>query len=424
MFKRIPLQSAFPGISKKAWVRFINSLTSYEVDRVFDCEIDEAIEMKLLIAIGNPPAPRLVGIELNPGPPKVRKTIKEVVVRRGRNRREQRVPPRRPNYHNPSSNNPVRSPSNVTSAYMNTLRDPFEYPPVPLGYDCLVNTVLGTGYLRTSFLVNSTDGSFNVFMEPSVVGTLNYTNGGQGVTGVYTTLNCSNSSAIQNQMAETRVVSYGMRLFALFPETSSPGVIFAGADNAHTAAYFGTTTTLQITGLPSSELGIGTDGCHVVGLPCDPSAYIFTQTATNGYNLSDVPVTGILYAAGLSFPVGTRIWVEAIVNLEGLPSNSNQSSGATTNDTSLTTTVADVFPTVRQMWNNLKDYLPTAVQMNDVLNSPLGRSSTDLALRHIRSRFGYGTHFRQQLAAGQSSIANSSRNTLMIEEMKDAFERL
>jgi hypothetical protein len=81
MAKRIPIQSSIPGFSKKSWVKFVMSLS--DEDLAFICtnslvEYNEYLLSRGLPRVSKenevnaisitPPSPRLVGIELNPGP--------------------------------------------------------------------------------------------------------------------------------------------------------------------------------------------------------------------------------------------------------------------------------------------------------------------------------------------------------------------
>ena len=110
---------------------------------------------------------------------------------------------------------------------MASLQDPWEHGPINLGYGTLVETVKMTGYARGSITVNA-DGTFAVLVLPQTSAMV-YTNvsGSAGTTWVSNA--AYNQSALAAQAIEARITSGGLRIFALFPETASSGVLFAGS---------------------------------------------------------------------------------------------------------------------------------------------------------------------------------------------------
>jgi hypothetical protein len=243
-------------------------------------------------------------------------------------------------------------------------------------------------------------------------------------------LSASNTQGILAQMSQARVVSGGIRAFCLFPLTDAPGVLFAGqllnASNV-TLGVVATSSVNFLTTLPSSELGIGTAGARGLTMPEDPASFIYTNLPLLGNTLGTY-TSSVPYIAGLGFPVGTTVWFEAILNLEGLSSDSAQSMGGS-NDAEVTNpTLADYFPTPSQAYHAVRGLVGNSVVLDAALGAAQGYqtggvrgAAVGAVTAGARSAFGQGRHYRNTLVSGQSSSRQGREGTVMIEEMKDGY---
>jgi len=311
------------------------------------------------------------------------------------------------------------SAENPLLALAMSMKDPWEHSPPKLGFYSLTDTVQATAFFRESFLVNSTDGSFALTLYPSSASMVLVRNGGAGSGVVGATRGASNSAYIAANIPLARVLSGGIRVFALFPETSASGVLFAGATAGDTfGAVSGTTYTPQFyANHPSAELGLGKKGARSVMIPVDVSAaQFFPQTSSaSGYATNTIASYTAPFVAGLGFPVGTVIWYEAVLNLEGLPSNSSNSAGDDVDGAfSFRDTVAASVGSFETAVNYARRLVGNAAVMDGVA------AASDLAgfpqaARWLRSSFGTG----RNLVSGMNSVRNARQNTVMIEEMKE-----
>lgn len=319
---------------------------------------------------------------------------------------------------------PVGRPPSVLSsglgaAYLATLRDPWENPPIKLGYLSCTPTVLATATARSSLTVNA-DGSFALALQPSVKNMILTNNAGNAVA-TWTGLDAANRAAITAQFMEARIVSGGLRAFALFPETSASGVLFAAAVPTNGTTLQLTTAT-GLSGYPSSELGIGTRGARAVMTPVDVDAAVFHAEISDGtgYSGAFFPVT-TPYICGLGFPVGTVIWYEAVLNLEGIPNALLGASSTIGLDSDLAPTLQDRLPNFESAARAARALLGNAAVMDAAVGlGGLIHPGIGVAMSATRSVFGQGRHFRQaQLVAGASEAAHGRQNSIVIEEMKE-----
>jgi len=319
---------------------------------------------------------------------------------------------------------PINNP--LVESYLMTLSDPWECGPVKLGYDTFQDTLLGTGFRRFSFTVNA-DGSFSTYMNPSVVAMVAYNTAGAATAPSYTTLNASNLTGIQAIGIEGRVVSGGMRIMALFPQTSSPGVIYTGTSVSDTQNTFAsaTYTVNYLAGLPQSELTIGSKGSRGVMLPIDNDSYTFYSNPLFGYAASSYTFSPFIYFAGVGFPAGTIIFGEAILNIEVLPGGVN-STGNNLNELAASPTLADLFPSPTTLYNSIRAILPDAVSLDataglaSAVAAVSGYSGLSRGITHARSMFGGGRHQRATVVdAGRSERQRARETTVVIEELQD-----
>lgn len=460
--KRIPTPSAIPGCSSKTWVKFIESLNFDEtaslysaiIDNTYKLSVDACISMRnklvqqgfnierfysnldvmklteipltllTIDCVGEVPAARLVGIETNPGPPKQNKnknkkktntTVVSTVVRRAATAPNRIL---RPVINRP--HNVVTNQSHFVRAFAEAIEDPWESGPMKLGYDCFENTVLGSAFIRGNFTVNA-DGSFATMLSPNVGETI-FTNNAGFNTATWATSAASNAGALQNQMSEARVTSGGLRVICLFPETSAPGVLFAGTlpSTSRTNMIGYTPTTLGV--ISSTEIGIGSKGARACILPQDSDSFAFTQGVMSAYLTTTVIPSSVPYVAGTGFPAGTVVWYEGVINLEGLINVGQSGTGQDPTSTANSTTAADFYATPERLWSAARAILGHTTVM-DATQGLISMASPSLGrtVGRIRSAFGQGSNFRQALVAGNSVRRQARQTTLMIEEAKAGY---
>lgn len=366
-------------------------------------------------------APRLVGIETNPGPTLLltdgkSKGKTKQVIRGGPKLKEREIltvlskGPQ--NAHRMLSS----SSDKFLGGYVKSLVDPWEKGPMNLGYGTLIDTVLGTAYVRNSITVNA-DGSFGIAMQPSVAGmVLTNVSGAAGV--VWTTSSASNTSSINNQMTEARVVSGGIRIFCLFPETASSGVLFGGSLPGIQNATFIGYSTQSLSQLSTSELGIGKRGARSTMLPIDMTAFNMSSATTLGYNGGVMQPWTAPYICGLGFPAATIVWYEAVLNIEGVPVSTSSAIGIDADTPG--PRASDYFVTPERLMRAAGGLITQTVVMDAVQGLvSMANPRAGRLLGSVRSTFGGGSHFRQQLVAGAASQGQSRQQSVVIEEMKE-----
>lgn len=364
------------------------------------------------------PKPRLVGIELNPGPPKPRKSLKVIIKPN-----TQRVAKRKTNKRSVGPSMSIQH--KLTTDYLNTLRDPWEHPPIKLGFNTFQTTVVATGYRRANFTV-AADGSFAVAMVPSATGMIMTNNNGVNVA-TWATANATNATILQQQMLEARIVSGGLRLFCLFPETSAPGVLYSTTDLSLSSTLIAATTPNGVAGIPSAELGIGSRGSRIVMLPIDNDSYSFYSSNISGITANGLPYMPTLLIAGTGFPVGTVVYYEAIINLEGLPNNTSGAGQGIDINATPTGSLSDLFPTPQSLYSAVRGVLGNAVTLDAIvglagtLGEAAGVPGARTASRIVRSSLGQGRNFRNSLVAGANVARQAHQSTVIIEEMKDEY---
>jgi len=282
----------------------------------------------------------------------------------------------------------------------------------------MVDTVLATGYGRAPITVNA-DGSFGIVAFPSVSSSILTNVAGAG-TATWVAVASSNVSSITAQTINARLISGGVRVFALFPETSASGVLFAGVLPYATITTLASTTITNLIASSSSEVGMGTRGARACFLPLDNNSFAFTTQLTNAYAGTSTNTSACPYIIGSGFPVGTIIWYEFVINIEGLPSVGSAALGVDPSGPS--DTASNWFVSPERLFTAAKTIMGNTTVM-DAAEHLGGMASPALgnSIRRVRSAFGNGSHFKHaQLVAGASAARQSRESTVLIEEMKES----
>jgi hypothetical protein len=274
----------------------------------------------------------------------------------------------------------------ASSAYIATLNNPFECPPVRLGFGTMIPTRIATAYCRGLFTLNS-DGSGQLWFSPCQVGlTATAANGGfvmasrDGftITPTFTGFvgNCDDQSSITTDADQYRVVSAGIRIFASIPRTSAPGVLGVGQYNVNSGGVLPNSTgsspisTSALFSLPETELTFGYDPVQITWRPDDLDRFRFSNMISTS-NSGSISLGPCLYATFNGCPPSATVFWEAVSHYECY-SSSKASSQATVTDAP---TVASEVPSLDSFWSRAVEYLSPTVQtaaefMSSIASNP------------------------------------------------------
>jgi hypothetical protein len=308
--------------------------------------------------------------------------------------------------------------------YVKTLNDPFEYPAVKLGYDCFVPSDLATAYARGSQLTNA-DGSLALIMLPQAGNTFgSYNIGGLNST-TWSSFAATNSTNLLSNYGSARVVSGGVRAFALQAATSAPGVIFAGTIPIATKAQLLALAPIDLVNLPQSNLGIGSTGAQSLMRPQDNDSFVFWAGAVSSAGFASMTQLqmSIPYIVFMGFPASTPVWYEFILNMETLTRIGTSDMG-NSNAPVLEPVASDFFPSPENLFSKIKTLVSDAAVM-DAAENAAGIVSPSLAKGiSIARSFGRSTHSRK-VAAGIARQKQLSREaSIELEEIIDSRDAL
>jgi hypothetical protein len=224
-------------------------------------------------------------------------------------------------------------------AYVNTLNDPFDFPPVPLGMGSLMPTRLGTAYLRQQFTLNA-DGSAQIWINPQAVllsaasvsavegGFFSLSNAAFAAVPTFTvTSAAANIVALNQDFDQARVISCGVRIFPSVPMTAATGWYhmqqFASPANGFPPIGTGAAVTYSTSQL-SNMINIYTASARapvqVVWRPDDAGKLLFDplkRGASSGANAESPPSLNICFNA--CQPSATFM-AEIVCHIEGYSS--------------------------------------------------------------------------------------------------------
>jgi hypothetical protein len=239
-----------------------------------------------------------------------------------------------------------------------------------LGWGTMVPTLLSCAYLRGSIAVNATDGSFAIAMLPTLGLTNNpifLQNSGAG-TGTWSSTSFTNAAAIGTTIFEARPVSGGIKVVPQVAATSVPGVIYAMSLPTATTNQITASTPNALSAFYGAKFGFGSLGASAVVRPVDPNSFIFEAAGVAGYIGTSTIASTVPVIVGLGFPIGTTIFYECKLNLEGIAafSDAGAISNPGTRTDSDSDTLASAFPNIEVMWNTIKQWLPDAATVDSV----------------------------------------------------------
>ncbi len=255
-------------------------------------------------------------------------------------------------------------------SYINTLINPFEYPPVRLGWGTMVPTNLYTAIQRFTITASS-DGYFAVFMSPTLAASSNsgYQNVSTGGAATWTpTPAYPNASAILAACSEGRIISGGIKVFPQVAATSPPGILYAGSIPATAAATLYGSTLPTLIAQSYFKVGYGATGACALIHPTDPYSFVNTLGAITGYSPTVNVTSTTPIIIGTGFPSSCSVVVEFVLNLETIL-GAIDASAALTNpgimDSDTDTTMSSLFTNVETMWRTVKQYVPSSSSVNE-----------------------------------------------------------
>jgi len=205
----------------------------------------------------------------------------------------------------------------ITSDYLSTLNNPFEYPGVRMGFGCLIPTQLTMAYVKGTLSPNA-DGSFRIVGVPwnSASGSFNGSVGFTSVTGVntaptYLPLVSANLTQMVANFNLARVISGGVRVSVKYPATSTPGILNCFTSSNSSSAATATTNQAGLS-LPQAKLS-GSDGAQVLYRPTDTNDTEFGSLVASGGGLL---ASSQLYVDGIGYPTGSTVYYEIVYHLE------------------------------------------------------------------------------------------------------------
>jgi len=314
-------------------------------------------------------------------------------------------------------------------AYVNTLNDPFTYPPVHLGFGTLTDTALSTAYYRASIAANA-DGTIAFYLAPQLAistGTTFATNNaGAGVAtwnkNTGTTI-WPNYAALLNLYATARVISGGMRCYPQIPGTYAPGLALAGSIPEVTMTQIGAQTPTTLLNQPFLIGGLAANGCEAKIHPSDLESYVMSSFVVNGYadNTYGASSGPVISFSGLS--PSCPIYYELVLNLEGdydVNSDAATYLGPVLGDLA-TDTLATHFPSIESVWALIA---PRLKRSGCIFTEPTQHSAEAHARPHRsgmrRSSTMMASSSSSSSTRTSSSHANPDVNT-QIQERDDYF---
>jgi hypothetical protein len=339
------------------------------------------------------PAPRLVGIEPNPGPDP--KNNKSKI-----NNKKQKQNNKKNNNNNSKAKKKVKVPkaplsNTVTSQYLKTLADPFEYSGVPLGFGALVPTRISTIYLRGSVASNA-DGSLALAAYPQAANFLGIANGGAAVSFATSAdfITATDYTAISANIGSGRLVSLGLKAYPNLAATSVPGEVVCGAVPGSNTTLFNALTPNDLVSFPTSHIGRGYEGAVSCSRPQDTDSYEFYQQMVNstGFTGTTQFPCSIPYIAFSGIGNATLVYYELQANIEYIEILQHSSAGMGMGALDNSRTLAAEWDSLEHMWSSVKVRLPDPGRIGyDTLS---GFHQSTPAIMENGGRLNYGGQLR------------------------------
>jgi len=281
----------------------------------------------------DPPAPPLVGIELNPGPIAVQKKKKKSTALIVYDRQKVK---------NRTAGKDLEV-GPLTVDYIKQVCDPFQYENMSSGFMTWTPTILQEPYTKYNYsMAASAEDGFTIICNPdgsiggsaSATATLsNYVTlfRYNGITiGSTTAFKPTNYTNITSTISTNRVSATALKVIVAHAQTSTPGLITCGRLNgmlATAASALDAFTPIQFINLPGARVYTTEGGSATVmeiWLPSDATDFEFANnTVTN----NGEGIFNPIYIAGSGFPPLTRVFLEVVTHLEGQAGNFSGGTG-------------------------------------------------------------------------------------------------
>lgn len=305
----------------------------------------------------------------------------------------------------------------LLSIYRNCLVDPFEFPPIRLGYDTFVPTSVHTAYARQSFVASNGDGSFDIVICPNLSNFLFINTAGNTMTPSWTLQSAINANAIKSQIDSSRTISMGVRIYPQIALTSAPGLVTSGVTprcNMNDFVSFMGYNTNTRAGLPYNQFYLSRTGnteCQqVTWRPTDAKEFQFSDQSdavvatvsgvVGTIGSAQQALTGeydtggsFLHISGQGLPVvggvGTTVFIEAVWHIEC--TDSIQTVVTDTGDDSAPKLCTDLsVPDMQSAYRRIVSSLPTASEAVEAGTSffagQVGKAASAYATHFINSR--------------------------------------
>lgn len=271
-----------------------------------------------------PPLPRLVGIELNPGPPRPKVSVDVKVktamkTKAPRAKAEKRKKKRR---------GPPNKSNSVVQSFLTSALNPFQNAPPALGYELFQPPMLDTAWYRTFGETQATAVTAAVVFDPASTGPVS------AASNAYVTLfqatsalsslsasstngrNATNVARIITTAYEARPITAALRCTVRYPATSAPGRLFM----LDLSIDYTTLITKTFNDLAALDCAhpISFDGSGVAMIQGNwrqMGSVDFNMTPTGVANLKDFVSSKVVFLA-IGWPAGFLLDIEAISHLE------------------------------------------------------------------------------------------------------------
>jgi len=326
-------------------------------------EVLDALESQIVVDIKDivkcPPAPRLVCVELNPGPqPKIvtskpslrgqmigslpykESTVRAPAQKKGKKRKNKKKHSR-PNavavatpagvMVKRAAEHPTTRGRSALISYLKCLTNPQIAPPIRLGWGCFRPSNISTAFYRYSGALNSNTvfsfqlnpRNFNIagpatldgsgFFSTAFGTSTSVSNSTQPVSAAFA---AANSAGIVTSMGQWRVIAASMRAVVKYPATSTRGILF-GTPIFDQCNSWASSSSANLYNFLPSVMAVSSEagqvGIEVMIAPSDPDSFNFKTQVTA------TTITELACISGSAWPTGTTIDVWSIAHLEGTP---------------------------------------------------------------------------------------------------------
>jgi len=289
--------------------------------------------------------------------------------------------------------------ADITSEYVATLNNPFEHKGCPLGWGCMVPTIVTTAYVKGSVTANA-DGSLAIALIPNPTNMVSIADGGVNVS--FTTaahlIPASDNVAIDANFSEGRVVSMGIRAYPNLPMTSAPGACYVGAVPGFQQGQALALTPNDLSGNPFMKQFRAYEGGTSVSRPIDTGSFEFNtksvSAGTSWVAADDLPVS-TPFITFIGIGNATVVYFEAIYNIECVSRTVHNANPISFNDNTPTSKLSDAWSSVESMWGAVKPYLSAAGRFGAQAAQVVQKWNSDGGFFHHDKKSQFpGTPFR------------------------------